>query len=166
MPEERSLDPRFDPRYQRGFDPATAPVDTTTPHAPVEAAPVAPESSVQAATRQERDEPHPPGYDEDDDELELVSTRNPFRLALLLASLGLLVLAAGMLWWTANNQNAFLYGSASETAWNWMFQALTQMVPPAAIVAGFLGLGVWLALGALAALSVEPRPHPEHADEE
>jgi hypothetical protein len=164
MPEERSLDPRFDPRYQRGFDPSTMPVDPATLHEPVEeAAPVAPVSAV-PATRREHDEPHP---SDDDDEGDLpVSTRNPFQLALLLGSVGLLVLAAAILWWSANNQSAFLYGSAVETAWSWMFQALTQMVPPAATVAGFLGLGAWLALGALAALRAEPRPHPEPPDEQ
>jgi len=156
MPEERSLDPRFDPRYQRGFDPATMPVDPATLHEPVEeAGPMAPVSAVPAPTRDKRDEPHPSEYDDESD--VPVSTRNPFQLALLLGSVGLLVLAAAILWWSANNQSAFLYGSAAETAWNWMLQALTQMVPPAATVAGFLGLGAWLALGALAALRTEPR---------
>jgi hypothetical protein len=101
----------------------------------------------------------------DDEELEPATTRNPFRLALLIVSIGLLVMAAALTWWAANNQNAFLSGSASETAWNWTLQALTQAVPPAALVAGFVGMGAWLALGALGSLRAQPRPHPEQHDE-
>jgi hypothetical protein len=149
MAEERSLDPRFDPRFQRGFDPATMPVDPAVVRAPVEevgpvppASPVLPPASdgVEAAP-----------LDDEDDELDQVPGRNPFRIALLLVSVGLLVLAAAILWWTANNQSAYLYGSAVETAQGWMFQAITQIVPTAAIVAGFVGLAIWLGLGALAA---------------
>ena len=163
MPEERSLDPRFDPRYQRGFDPATMPVDPATSHEPVEeAGPVTPVSVVPAATT------HEPGEldSEDDEEVELASTRNPFQLTLLLVSVGLLVLAAAILWWSATNSSAFLYGSAAETAWNRMIEALLQFVPTAAITAGLLGLGAWLGVGALESLHTEPRSHPEPVDEE
>jgi hypothetical protein len=150
MPEERSLDPRFDPRYQRGFDPSTLPVEPDTLRAPAEdAGPVPPASPVPAPTV--RDQGRLDDDERDDEELGQVPTRNPFRLALLLVSIGFLVLAAAILWWTANNQSAYLYGSAVESAQGWMFQSLTSTLPAAAIVAGFVGFAIWLGLGALAA---------------
>jgi hypothetical protein len=148
MPEERSLDPRFDPRYQRGFDPSTMPVEPETLRAPVEeAGPVPPTSPVPAPPERERER-----FDADervDEELESAPSRNPFRLALLLVSIGFLVLAAAILWWDANNQTIYPYGSALETAQGRMFQTLVGILPPAAIVAGFVGLAIWLGLGAL-----------------
>lgn len=163
MAEDRSLDPRFDPRYQRGFDPATMPVEPSILRAPVEeVGPVPPASPVLPPSREGERLAIP---DDDDEEFEPAPTRNPFRLALLLVSIGLLVVAGALTWWVANNQNAFLSGSAAETAWNWTFQSLTQVVPPAAFVAGFVGLGAWLALGALGALRAQPLPHPEQDDE-
>jgi hypothetical protein len=163
MAEERSLDPRFDPRYQRGFDPATMPVEPETLRAPVEeVGPVPPASPVLPPAR---DSARLAILDDEDEEFEPAPTRNPFRLALLLVSIGLLVIAGALTWWVANNQNAFLSGSAAETAWNWTFQSLTQVVPPAALVAGFVGLGAWLALGALGSLRAQPHPHPEQDDE-
>ena len=69
MPEDRSLDPRFDPRYQRGFDPATMPVDPATLRAPVEeAGPVAPVSAVPAATSARARRAPTSGDDDTDDE--------------------------------------------------------------------------------------------------
>jgi hypothetical protein len=159
MPEERSLDPRFDPRFQRGFDPATMPVEPETLRAPVEeVGPVPPASPVPAAVTREAERHGDLGSD--DEESEPAPARNPFRMALLLVSVGFLVLAAATLWWTATNQNAYLYGSAIETAQGWMFQALTGIVPSAAILAGFVGIAIWLGLGALAAKG-EAKVRPE-----
>ncbi len=153
MAEERSLDPRFDPRFQRGFDPATMPVEPETLRAPVEVVgPVPPASPVLRAGARRKPSGSRSADDEDED-LEPTPTRNPFRLALLLVSIGLLVLAAATMWWTANNQNAFLFGSAVENPQGWMLQQLTSVLPPAAIVAGFVGIATWLGLGALAAQS-------------
>jgi hypothetical protein len=166
MAEERRLDPRFDPRFQRGFNPATMPVDPETVRAPVEeVGPVPPTSPVPPAPAPRSDRFADEDVDDDqEEELEPASTRNPFRLALLLVSVGLLVLAAATLWWTANNQSAFLFGSAVETPQGWMFQQLTGVLPPAAIVAGLVGLVIWVALGALAALA--PGSPPKDLSEE
>jgi hypothetical protein len=169
MAEERSLDPRFDPRFQRGFDPATMPVEPETLRAPVEVAgPVPPTSPVLPANAS-RESVRLDVADEDDEdaELEPAPTRNPFRLALLLVSVGLLVLAAATLWWTANNQSAYLFGSAVEAPQNWMLQQLAGVVPPAAIVAGFVGIALWLGLGALTAkasatANANVNDRPEH----
>jgi hypothetical protein len=152
MPEERSLDPRFDPRYQRGFDPSTMPVEPETVRAPVEqVAPLPPASPVSPRPTRHQERLEEDQDEEGDEEFEQAPTRNPFRLALLLLSIGFLALAAAILWWTANNQSAYLYGSAVETAQGWMFQSLTASLPAAAIVAGFVGLAIWLGLGALSA---------------
>ena len=166
MPEERSLDPRFDPRYQRGFDPSTMPVEPETLRAPVEqVGPVPPASTVPPPPTRERERLGTDDGGDGDEEFVPGSSRNPFRLALLLVSIGFLVLAAAILWWTANNQSAYLYGSAVETAQGWMFQSLTTTLPPAAIVAGFVGLAIWLGLGALGAKAAAPA-RPERARDE
>ncbi len=173
MPDDRTVDPRFDPRYQRGYDPAAVPVSaqpvTVRPPSdePVRVAPASPVPPASddrpKAVDEALDEPF---EHEDEDELVEGSIRNPFRLALLLASLGLIVIAVALMWWVASNPNAFLFGSAVETAASWMFQEVTTVVPPAAMVAGFVGLGAWLGLGALASLRTPPPRHPEHDDGE
>jgi hypothetical protein len=167
MTEERPVDPRFDPRFQRGYDPATAPAPSSVPRPPddepIRVAPVDPALPVGQPRVEARPEPERLDLDdESDDELAEPAARNPFRLALLIVSIALLAIAAAMLWWTANNQSAYLYGSAFETAASWMVQQLMQVVPPAALVAGLLGLGAWLGLGALDALRAPEAPrHPE-----
>jgi len=163
MAEERSLDPRFDPRYQRGFDPATMPVDPETLRAPVEEIGAVPPTSPVVPVQQEAVRLEPD--DDEDHELAALSTRNPFRLALLFVSIGFLVLATALLWWTATNQSAYLSGSAAETAQGWMFQSLTGILPPAAIVAGFVGIAIWLGLGALDARANAEGPREEPRDE-
>jgi hypothetical protein len=124
-------------------------VGPVPPASPVSAPPVGEPGRLEADER-------------DDDEREQVPTRNPFRLALLLVSIGFLMLAAAILWWTANNQSAYLYGSAVESAQGWMFQSLTSTLPAAAIVAGFVGFAIWLGLGALAA-KTDARVGPERS---
>jgi hypothetical protein len=152
MAEDRSLDPRFDPRFQRGFDPATMPVDPAILRAPVEeAGPVPPVSAVLPVLSGHTEPLGAAGDDEAAEDLGPGPGRNPFRTTLLLASIGFLAVAVALLWWTANNQSAYLTGSGVETAQGWMFQAITGIVPPAAIVAGFVGVAIWLGLGALAA---------------
>ena len=153
MPEERSLDPRFDPRYQRGFDPATMPVEPETPARAGRGCRTGPAGEPGAGRDGARIASRLDDLDDDDDdeEFEPASTRNPFRLALLLVSIGLLVLAAATLWWTANNQNAYLFGSAVETPQNWMFQQLASVVPRPRSSPDSSDSAIWLGLGALAA---------------
>jgi H+/Cl- antiporter ClcA len=137
------VDPRFDPVFQRGYDPAVhppvarrsvlrapaAPPAIGLPPVPV-AAPDSPAVAVEAV---EADEPEP-------------ERRNPWLLALLLVSIGLLVVAGLFLW--SVGQNNF-YSSGTPDAAEIMIQQLAYWLPPALIVAGVLGIILRVALGAV-----------------
>ena len=181
MADRRTVDPRFDPRFQRGYDPATAPPPPPSYPRPIDetpvpvppARPVPPAEIVTGSARASFDADADGAQDaaaEDfGEEFEPAPGRNPFRLALLLVSIGFLALAVGLLSWQFANQSQFIYGSAVETAAGWMVQQLAQVAPPAATIAGFVGLAAWLGLGALDAQrrSAAPRSAlPDEADDE
>src|SRR4051812_17034003 len=118
MAEKRSVDPRFDPRFQRGDDPAMAPASSSAarPADPKPArvppaepgVPVGQSEPARAAEPDRLNDPTDPTddpTDELDDESAPVTGRNPFRLALLIVSVALLAIAAAMLWWSASNQS-------------------------------------------------------------
>lgn len=164
MADKPAIDPRFDRRFQRGYDPATAPADSPAAAPTVAVAPSAtPAAQATVLASPEPRGPAPTATDEPepefDDEPE-ATPRNPFRLALLLLGVGLLALAGVVLWWSANNQAEFLYGSAVETAERWMLQQLISIVPVAGIIAGVVAIGAWLAQGALDSLARAGRTRP------
>ncbi len=138
-PPEESLDPRFDPRYQRGY--ATAAVPVQAPPAPAPE-PVAPPETDPA--------PEEEIFDEDiaaDEFDEAPVGRDPFRIALLAGSIALVVIAFSIVIWVLQNPHYFdvTNGDAVMQAW----QQLSSTLPPALLVAGLVGIGMWLALGVI-----------------
>ncbi len=165
---DRDLDPRFDPRYQRGFDPAlhetpddrdaprsslsrpTALAQASTP-APLyqgeAAAPYAgPPGLERAAVLDEldpRDADEPDDLDSDD-ELER-SRLNPFRLALLLVSLAALVAASALFGMLVTSYST---GFSSDTFTQIFFYQVASTAPAPLISGGILGIVLWIASGA------------------
>ena len=135
MAEQRSpgIDPRFDPVFQRGYEPAA---HTPAP-APVPDAIVVPEfaPTVVAASAGAVD-----------DDIEPVG-RNPWLVALLLCSLALIALGVGML--VAFGMLGSMSALGSQRVLEMTIQTLLYQAPPALLIAGFVGLAVRLACGAL-----------------
>ena len=143
-PSEESLDPRFDPRYQRGY--------AAAPESGAAAASAPPRSRRRAATRRRRRRPsseHRWMMADDDrtTSTRLPVGRDPFRVALLAGSLALVVIAFAIVYWVLQNPHYFdvTNGDAVMQAW----QQLSSTLPPALLVAGLVGVGMWLALGVL-----------------
>jgi hypothetical protein len=148
MAEKRdaSVDPRFDPVFQRGYDPqvhggrrprsaprhGTQPVPiVTTPPEPVVAVPAADHGAeLEAAT--------PPA----------LSARNPFRIALLVTSVVLIVVAALMIWNKVGED--VYYGGFSGTNQGLLFRSqLIATLPVPLLTGGMIGVILWLAIGAI-----------------
>ena len=157
MPEnpDAEVDPRFDPVFQRGYDPklhgsrrprsASRPDAQPVPiasHRQAEEPPVVspPEAVVPAA------EPSAPPADEADLTLE---ARNPWRLALLIASVVAIAISAWLIW-TRIGEDAF-YGGFSGTNQALLFRSqLVAALPVPLLTGGILGVILWLAIGAMA----------------
>jgi hypothetical protein len=140
-PSEESLDPRFDPRYQRGY--AAAPVPTPAPPTPAPEPIAEPElDSLPESDLQIRNEAD--SANEIDD---VPAGRDPFRIALLAGRVALIVIAFAIVIWVLQNPHYFdvTNGDAVMQAW----QQLSSTLPPALLVAGLVGLGMWLALGVI-----------------
>lgn len=160
------VDPRFDPVFQRGYDPskhgakrarqaepvrpepaAPGPV-APEPVAPEPAAPepAAPESALAAAPVAQIDgDGMPPSEDATLDDPP--PRRIRYRLVLLLASLASLLAAGALVWLrvTADPLEAY-YGSNPGILFR--LQVVDALITPL-LVAGLTGLVLWLALGAL-----------------
>jgi hypothetical protein len=125
-----SVDPRFDPIFQRGYDPALHPAPAAPSRAPWRLEPVDdPVALPQAA----EDGAGPP---------------NPWRRALLLTSAVLLV-AAVVLLWALGQRDVYSTSSSRPDAAEVMVQQLSYQLPPALIIAGAFGVVLWVALGAV-----------------
>lgn len=139
------LDPRFDPQFQRGFDPAVhtsrqrprppvvEPVETTGEHPGVPADSIREVSPAPATT---------------DDDLE-PRPRNPYRLILLIVSLAAIA-GAGVLLWRRIEQDPYggYGGYGGDTAQVFVQQFTDSLLVPL-LTGGLLGICLWLALGAL-----------------
>lgn len=139
------LDPRFDPQFQRGFDPAVhtsgkrrrppavEPVETPDAH-PAASADAIREVSTAPATTDDELEPRP---------------RNPYRLILLLVSLAAIA-GAGVLLWRRIEQDPYggYGGYGGDTAQVFVQQFTDSLMVPL-LTGGVLGVCLWLALGAL-----------------
>jgi hypothetical protein len=76
---------------------------------------------------------------------------NPWRVALLVVSLGLIALAAGAMWVVVDGSvfATTSFSSASSAAMQYVLQQVLVQAPPGLISAGVLGVVAWIALGAL-----------------
>jgi len=115
-------DPRFDPAFQRGYS--------------------GPDPELVAREREGAESGVRP--DTDPEPESPVSARNPYRLALLLAGIGLLIAA------TASLYEQVLHPQASSTTVESQFvQVLVSNLPPVLGLVGFVCVILWLAIGAL-----------------
>jgi hypothetical protein len=156
---DAEVDPRFDPVFQRGYDPkvhggrrshstprhATAPTPVARPMAVVPA-PVDPPAAEKDARRLERVEPvervDPMDYVE-----PVASHRNPFRLALLIGSV-LAIGAAALIMWRQLN-DPYRYGATGTDVGAQFLQQFTDSLLVPLLTGGLIGLTLWLAIGAL-----------------
>lgn len=159
-------DPRFDPRFQRGYSgpepvpdaaAAPSPIRRVEPARPVAAPPSPPRlESERPAPRI----PEPPASEQfaPDDAAAFWEQprRNPFHIGLLVGGLVLLAVGGWLIWrqidtFAALNR-AVDYDVGAQTA-----ALLEQQLAPAFVVAGFLSLVAWLVLGALGASAMRER---------
>jgi hypothetical protein len=170
MSENRDtgVDPRFDPVFQRGYDPkvhggrrvrttarhATGPtpiVSTRQPLAPVAdaAAEPAPAGEPIPEVGPTADVP-PPAEPRGEPAIDLsLQTRNPFRLALLVVSIVSIAVAALLIWNRVGED--MYYGGFSGTNQGLLFRSqLFASLPVPMLTGGLLGLTLWVALGAMA----------------
>lgn len=148
--EDADVDPRFDPVFQRGYDPAQhrtrvrPPVETPAR----ESAPTRPETFAPAPDRAPSgdsalDERRPAELD--DEPLR----RNPFRLILLLTSVAAIGGAALLLWKRVAEDPYGGYGGVGGDVAHVFFQQFVAALLGPLLTGGLLGLCLWLALGAL-----------------
>jgi len=149
-----TVDPRFDPRFQRGYDPAVHAVPSPEPELSPEPDPIPEVAAFAPVARAEA-----PARADGFEQLGLVGAlpveeraprrTNPYRVALGVASVALLVLGVVMIVVALQPRN----DSVSDvTTAVWLSQ-LTQYGPLLALgplLAGLIGLLLWVALSAIA----------------
>jgi len=144
-------DPRYDPRFQRGWNgeppPAVRPAPRLAPDAPAASEP-APSSFLAspppAGSVREPVEPVEPAADEPTEEVGAEPARparNPYRVALVAVGVVLAVGAGGMLWQIAQPMSAY-------TPSDYVLPQLETMVAPWVAFAGLLAIIAAVALGA------------------
>jgi hypothetical protein len=158
MPEnpDAEVDPRFDPVFQRGYDPekhggrrprsaprhGTEPVPIASIRGAPPAAPDAARPTAAAAV------PGAKAATEPDTDVRLTA-RNPYRLALLIASI-VAIAGAALAIWNRVGEDVY-YGGFSGTNQGLLFRSqLIAALPVPALTGGILGLILWLAIGAMA----------------
>lgn len=129
----RPVDPRFDPIFQRGYDPALHESPSKPARLPRRPAPVDDPVTVAEVSEEHEEE---------------VGRRNPWMLALLLTSVALLA-AAGALLWALGRSNGYASSSGFPDAAELMVQQLAYQLPPALIIAGVIGVVLRVALGGI-----------------
>lgn len=147
-------DPRFDPRFQRGYS-GSEPLPPSEQIPPQPERPVVPPPELESPEQPVAEsEPEPrvvtspsaqPGFI--DEAPWVPPPRNPYRLALLLAGVAMLLGAGILIWYSARAaiENNGFYDLGQQT-----LSTLENLVPPALIVGGLTSIIVWLVLGALA----------------
>jgi len=157
MAKSSAPDPRFDPRFQRGYDGPEAVVPSTpAAPSPIESSasartvPPAPVDDPDRTAAARADPVTAANADADagvDDVFWTPPRRNPFALALLLARLAMIAVG-GWLAWTVVTTSSFPdgYDRAAQT-----FSLVQQQLTPPLLSAGLLGVVGWLVLGALEA---------------
>ena len=164
MSENRDtgVDPRFDPVFQRGYDPkvhggrrvrttarhATGPTPIVSPRQSL--APVADSAAVPTPPVEPTPDVLPPAEPRGEPAIDLsLHTRNPFRLALLAVSIVSIAVAALLIWNRVGED--IYYGGFSGTNQGLLFRSqLFASLPVPMLTGGLLGLTLWVALGAMA----------------
>ncbi|HTE61702.1 MAG TPA: hypothetical protein VK631_15220 [Solirubrobacteraceae bacterium] len=154
---DAGVDPRFDPVFQRGYDPAvhsgrqprTTPRHGTEP-TPVIASPEAPEPRAAAvpAVEQVASAPGPDTTSPVTDAEFETHSRNPFRLALLLVSIGFAAGAALLLWRRLQDDpygNSYARGTSGDV---FAYQFVEALLAPL-LTAALIGMCLWLVLWAI-----------------
>lgn len=157
---DAEVDPRFDPVFQRGYDPKlhdrrhprsvsrpdAEPVPIASHRQPEEglvATPPDPSAAAKPARPAASDSPPDPEAD------LTLGARNPWRLALLIASVIAIAIATWLIG-TRIGEDAF-YGGFSGTNQALLFRSqLVAALPVPLLTAGLLGIILWLAIGAMA----------------
>lgn len=170
------IDPRFDPRFQRGFegvDAVEAPQNSRAgesrqsasareaargparerEHAREPVSTGEPERTVMAVpTAEQEREPNDNWIRSE--EYASPPPRNPFRLAILIASLAMLLVGGWLIWSELTaGVNAWGDYDSSQRA----VLLLQQQLSPALLIGGVFGVISWLVLGAFAALERRER---------
>jgi hypothetical protein len=129
---DAGVDPRFDPMFQRGYDPKVhrRPPRVAEPMRQPRPAP----DSPQAEPVDRQNSPAAPE----------TPARNPYRLALLLVSIAAIAGAALVLWRRLSEEP--YYGT--QTGSLFTTQLLDNLTLPL-LTGGIIGLCLWLALGAV-----------------
>jgi hypothetical protein len=140
-------DPRFDPAFQRGYD-GPDPELVIREQAPSASAPVT--SAASATPAPEASEHRRPQPDAAPEPEPRFAVRNPYRLALLLLGIAMLIAAVASLYSQVVHPQA-----TSTTAESQFVQVLVSNLPPVLGLAGFVCLILWLALGALDRVTVD-----------
>jgi hypothetical protein len=159
---DTGVDPRFDPVFQRGYDPkvhggrrvrttarhATGPTPIVSTRQPL--APVADAAAEPAPAPEPTADVLPPAEPRSEPAVDLsLHTRNPFRLALLVVSIVSIAVAALLLWNRVGED--MYYGGFSGTNQGLLFRSqLFAALPVPLLTGGLLGLTLWVALGAMA----------------
>ncbi len=159
---DAGVDPRFDPVFQRGYDPDKHGARATPRDAPAcdradpgHADPRAGRGCRHGETRRRPvTSPRPlavaaPAVRDPDLDLTLRG-RNPFRLALLVASIAAIG-GAGLLIWNRIEENPGYQGFSGTDLPRLFRSQLTDAALVPLLTAGLLGLCLWLAIGALGA---------------
>jgi hypothetical protein len=150
--KQPATDPRFDPRFQRGYsgpepEPLptlraenpmswTTPVDPTDPAAEGHGSPDPARSGSASTSDVAADDAYWPP-----------PRRNPFALALLIGGV-VMIAVGGWLIWSVVTASSYPNGyDEGEQA----FALIQQQLTPALLICGVLGIAGWLVLGALAA---------------
>ncbi len=160
---DAGVDPRFDPVFQRGYDPAKhggrrphhAPRPSTdeTPVTPIRESVVEASPEVLQAVPEDQDAAIPAATPEPDLALH---RRNPFRLALLITSV-VAIGGACLLIWNRIEENPYYQGfSGTDLPRLFRSQLIDAALAPLLTV-GLLGLCLWLAIGALGRGSLRRR---------
>jgi hypothetical protein len=176
---DAEVDPRFDPMFQRGYDPskhgrrppkaaarhATAPTpvtpireaETSGRHDAVPIAEARDRAGAPVTTPHElpavQDAPIPAATPESEAALH---RRNPFRLALLIASIAAIG-GACLLIWNRIEENPFYQGFSGTDLPRLFRSQLTDAALAPLIMVGLVGLSLWLAIGAIGRGSVRRR---------
>ena len=142
-------DPRYDPRFQRGWDgelpPPAAPASAASPPS---AAPFAPAASVAPAEDvpapgplREQVGAEPPAEEPAEPEPESAPARNPYRIALVVLGVVLTAAGGGMLWHLAQPTS---FTNSSDA----VLPQLEFTTAPWIALAGLLAIVAAIALGA------------------